>query len=210
MTGWVGRAMRCMAAGLLVSGIFVLGTVHLGWAEEPFRIDFEQGEELSQYEFLDCGALAAAVVPGGADGHGYCLRLHNSTPASSCGVRLKGPVALTKNFTLSFDYRTEIEPGFEGAYLGMIFYVDGEQWFWHSDAFSDTWRHAEVPLGRLAPWQGHTVRPGLVFSGIQLYGRVKDKSPDNGKTKARMKVYLDNLGIDASPRQSILTDHAAR
>jgi hypothetical protein len=88
----------------------------------------------------------------------------------------------------------------------MIFYVDGEQWFWHSDQFSAEWRHAEVPLGSLPPWQGHAVRPGLVFSGIQLYGRVKDKTPVKGETTARMTVYLDNIQIDVAQRESVLTD----
>ena len=175
-------------------------------AVEPLRIDFEQGEDLSHYTRLDWESIEVTVVPGGADARGHCLRIHNATPATSCGVRLQGPVTLTKNLLLSFDYRTEIEPDCEGAYLGMIFYVEGKQWFWHSDAFSAQWRHAEVSLGSLSPWQEHTVRPGLVFSGIRLYGRVKDKTPVRGETKARMTVYLDNIQIDVAPRQSILTD----
>ena len=126
--------------------------------------------------------------------------------ATFCGTRLKGPLELTKNLKLSFDYRTEIEQGFEGAYLGMIFYVEGEQWFWDSAEFSSEWQHAEVSLGGLAPWQGHCVQPGLVFSGIQLYGRVKENKSSQGKPKACMTVYLDNIRIDSSPRQSILTD----
>ncbi|MDD4267701.1 MAG: DUF4962 domain-containing protein [Pirellulaceae bacterium] len=169
-------------------------------------INFEQGAELADYERLDAGSLDAAVVPREAGAEGHCLRIHNPTPATSCGVRLGGPVKLVKNLVLSFDYRTEIEPGFEGAYLGMIFYVEGKQWFWESDAFSAEWRRAEVPLGSLRPWRGHAVRPGLVFSAIQLYGRVKDKTKAPGETKARMTVYLDNLQIAVSPRRSVLTD----
>ncbi|MHC4403797.1 MAG: DUF4962 domain-containing protein [Planctomycetota bacterium] len=198
--------LSILMAWLLVSGILGPEANHRVRAAEPLRVDFEQGEDLSHYECLNWAALEAAVVPSGADARGHCLRIHNPTPATSCGVRLKGPLTLTKNLLLSFDYRAEIEPGFDGAYLGMIFYVEGKQWFWHSDAFSAQWRHAEVPLGSLRPWQGHTVRPGLVFSGIQLYGRVKDKTPVKGETKARMTVYLDNIQIDVSPRQSILTD----
>lgn len=162
-------------------------------ATELLRIDFEQGDDLSRYERLDWGTLEAAVAPREAPGQGHCLCIHNSTSATSCGVRLEGPVTLTKNLLLSFDYRMEIEPGFEGAYLGMIFYVEGKQWFWHSDVFSAEWRHAEVSLGSLPPWQGHNVRSGLVFSGIQLYGRVKDKTPVKGETKARMTIYLGNI-----------------
>lgn len=175
-------------------------------AAEPLRIDFEQGKEISQYQRLDLASLEAAVVPGGTDAKGHCLRIHNTTPATQCGVRLKGPVTLTKNLVLSFDYRSEIEPGFTGAYLGMTFHVEGKQWFWHSSPFSDQWRHAEVPLGALPPWRGHTVRPGLVFSGIQLYGRVQDKTPVKGDTKARMTVYLDNIQLAVAQRQSVLTD----
>ncbi|NLF71764.1 MAG: DUF4962 domain-containing protein [Candidatus Anammoximicrobium sp.] len=174
-------------------------------AAELLRLDFECGPDLSQYERLDIKSLQAAIVPRGADGEGHCLRLQNPAPATQCGVRLTGPVTLTKNLVLSFDYRTEIESGFSGAYLGMIFYVAGQQWFWHSDAFSAEWRHAEVPLGGLGPWHGHTVQPGLVFSGIQLYGRVRDETPEKGGTKARLTVYLDNLQLAVAPRRSVLT-----
>ena len=206
MTRTHTKNLRSLLAWLLVSGILALGADCHVRAAEPLRIDFEQGQDLSTFERLDWGSLEAVVVPRGADGKGHCLRLHNSAPATTCGVRLEGPVTLTKNLKLSFDYRAEIEPDFEGAYLGMIFYVEGKQWFWHSDDFSAQWRHAEVPLGSLPPWQEHTVRPELVFSGIQLYGCVKDKTPIKGETKARMTVYLDNIRIDDSPRQSILTD----
>ncbi|NLS94931.1 MAG: DUF4962 domain-containing protein [Planctomycetaceae bacterium] len=200
------RTRGNLAASLLVSIILTPGAIPRAPAAELPRIDFEQGDDLSKYERLDWGRLEADVVPGGLDGKGHCLRLHNSTPATTCGVRLKGPVTLTKNLLLSFDYRTEIELGFEGAYLGMIFYVDGEQWFWHSDEFSAEWRHAEVSLGALPPWQEHTVRSGLVFSGIQVYGRVKDKTTTKGETNARMTVYLDNIQIDVAQRKSVLTD----
>ena len=206
MAGTQAMNSRGLTACFLVFAILSLGADHHVKAAEPIQVDFEQGENLSQYGRLDWGSLEAAVVPGGVDGEGHCLQLRTSAPATSCGARLKGPLTLTKNLKLSFDYRTEIEPDFEGAYLGMIFYVDGKQWFWHSDAFSAEWRHAEVSLGGLPPWQDHTVRPGLVFSGIQLYGRVKEKTPVRGETKARMTVYLDNIRIDHSPRQSILTD----
>ena len=200
------KNVLCFVAWLFVSAIVAIDGDHRACAAEPACIDFEQGDDLLQYERLDWGSLEAAVVPGGIDGKGHCLQLHNPTPATTCGLRLKGPVTLRQNLLLSFDYRAEIEPGIEGAYLGMIFYVDGEQWFWHSDQFSAEWRHAEVPLGSLPPWQGHAVRPGLVFSGIQLYGRVKDKTPVKGETTARMTVYLDNIQIDVAQRESVLTD----
>ncbi len=175
-------------------------------AAERLHIDFEQGAELEQYKRLDLKSPEATVVPRGGNAKGHCLRIHNATPATSCGVGLKGPVTLVKNLMLSFDYRTEIEPGFEGAYLGMIFNVEGEQWFWHSDAFTSDWRHAEVSLASLPAWREHTVQPGLIFSGIRLYGRVKDQTPVKGETKARMTVYLDNIQIAVSERQSVLTD----
>ena len=191
----------------------MLLTLLAGWlvglpssAAEPLQIDFEQGTDLKQYERLGLKSVEAAVVPREADAAGHCLRIHNTTPAGFCGVRLEGPMTLVKNLTLSFDYRTEIERGFEGAYLGMIFYVEGKQWFWHSDAFTADWLHVEVPLGALRPWHEHTVQPGLVFSGIQLYGRVKEQTPVKGETKARMTVYLDNIQVTVSERQSMLTD----
>ncbi len=125
MTAIHASSMGTPAAWLLASVVLTLGAVNHARAAEPIRIDFEQGEDLSHYDGLDWGSLEAAVVLRGPDMEGHCLRLHNSAPATSCGLRLKGPLTLTKNLLLSFDYRTEIEPDVEGAYLGMIFYVDG-------------------------------------------------------------------------------------
>ena len=131
---------------------------------DRLSIDFEQGAELADYERLDAGLLDAAVVPreAGVEGH-VPADSQPATPATSCGVRLEGPVTLVKNLVLSFDYRTEIEPGFEGV-PGDDLLCRGKQWFWQSDAFSAEWRRGSA-FGSLRPWRG--CRPaGLVFSAI--------------------------------------------
>ena len=175
-------------------------------AAERLLIDFEQGDSLATYKRLKGVTPDAVVVAGGPDGGGHCLKVENSAPSSSCGVQLTGPIPLVKNVVLSFDHRAEIESGFEGAYLGMIFYIDGKQHFWHSDEFSGQWRHASLHLGMLKPFHGNRVRPGIVFSGIRLYARVKDKTPAAGETKARITVHFDNICLETAPRQSALTD----
>ena len=128
-------------------------------AAEILRLDFEQGQNAAAYDGLDFGKMEAAVVAGGPDGTGHCLRIHTPTPATSCPLKLTGHIEVRKNLLLSFDYRAEIEEGFEGTYLGMSFFVAGEQWFWTSDEFSGEWRHAEVEIGRLKSSDGRQMRP---------------------------------------------------
>ncbi|MHB8897927.1 MAG: DUF4962 domain-containing protein [Thermoguttaceae bacterium] len=206
MTTLAIRIIRLLAACLLVATSGWSGNALATAAELPL-VDFEQGPELAHYgQRLAWRSLDASVVPAGADREGHCLRLRNTEPSTSCALDIRGPLALARNLTLSFDYRVEIEPGHEGAYLGMSFFVDGRQWFWQSDEFSDQWRRVEVHLGSLPAWQDHAVRPGLVFSSIQLYGRVKDKTPVRGETLARMTVYFDNIVIDVSAPRSVLVD----
>ena len=157
--------------------------------------DFERGPDLSQYKGLDPGRIEAEIVEGGADGTGHCLKLHNTTPATSCAMRLVGPIEVQKNLILAFDYRVEIEEGFEGAYLGMSWFVDGEQWFWTSDAFSNQWRHAQIQIPKLRSSGDKAIRPGLVFSHVQIYGRVKETTKVRTATKARMTVWFDNIRL---------------
>jgi hypothetical protein len=109
-----------------------------------------------------------------------------------------------KNLILSFHHRAEIDEGYEGAYLGMTFYVGGKQWFWTSDKFSTRWRHAQVQIGRLRSSTGHVMRLGLVLSGVQLYGRVKEKTKVRGETRARMTVWFDNVRLyTGHPKRSL-------
>ena len=164
-------------------------------AAEIFMIDFEQGDDVSIYEGLDYGNVEAEIVEGGPDGTGRCLRLHNPAPATSCPLRVRRPIEVEKNLILSFDYRAEIEAGFEGAYLGMSWFVDGKQWFWTSDEFSGQWRHAQVQIPKLRSSSGKVIEPGLVFSSVQLYGRVKETTEVRTATKARITVWFDNIRL---------------
>ncbi|NQT17766.1 MAG: DUF4962 domain-containing protein, partial [Planctomycetes bacterium] len=175
-------------------------------AADVFLFDFEDDVSLSEYatEGLDVGGVEAAIVEGGPDGQGRSLRLHNSTPATSCTLRLRRPIEVEKNLILSFDYRAEIEAGCEGDYLGMSWFVDGEQWFWTSDAFSNQWRHAQVEIPKLRSSNGKLMRPGLVFSHVQLYGRVKEVTDVRTATKARITVWFDNVRLYTGyPRRTL-------
>lgn len=189
-----------------LAGLLGLLLGHSAWAADRFRVDFENGTELSRYEGLDFDKRQAQIVAGGPDGQGHCLRLQTLKPEAFCNLYLQGPIPVEKNLTLSFDYRAEIEQPYEGAYLGMGFFVDGKQWFWHSDEFSGQWRHAEVAIGRLCGKEGHEMKPGLVLSKVQLYGRVKEQTAVKGQTKARITVWFDNLRLSTDPPQSTLTD----
>ena len=186
--------MRSMPVLVCFSAL-LLGVTDPAPAAERLRIDFEDGKGPGECQRLDLRKMDAVIVPPGADGRGHCLRLHNADPAPSCSLTLKGPIPMEKNLVLSLDHREEIEPGFEGAYLGIGFYVDGKQWFWSSDEFSGSWRHADIPLATLRSSSGHTLRLGTVFSGIQIYGRVKEKTKVKTATKARLTVWLDNLRL---------------
>ena len=165
-------------------------------ARDVLVIDFEQGSDVAKHERLELRGVDAAIVAGGPDGKGHCLRIHNPQPSTACALRLKGPIEVRKNLILSFWHRAEIEKGFEGAYLGMTFYVNGEQWFWASDKFSREWRLAQVQIGTLRDHgQKRKMRLGLVLSGIQLYGRVRETTKVRTATKARMTVSFDNIRL---------------
>jgi hypothetical protein len=199
------QAMR--ACRLLVfSALAVLAARGQVRAKELFLIDFEQGADLTAYEGLDVGSVQAEIVRGGPDGNGHCLRLHNPTPATSCPLCLRQPIEVQKNLILSFDYRVDIEPGYKGAYLGMSWFVEGEQWFWTSDEFSSQWRHSEVQIPKLKSSSGKEIRPGLLFSYVQLYGRVKEVTNVRTATKARMTVWFDNIRLHTGLPKSTLTD----
>jgi hypothetical protein len=164
-------------------------------AADLLTLDFEQGPDLARYDRLDLSRAEAAIVEGGRDGTGHCLRLETPKPDGFCAMDLKGPVGVQKNLILAFDHREEIEAGFEGAYLGMSWYVGDKQAFWSSDQFSGEWRRAQVEIGKLTGSWGFEVKPGLTFSRVQLYGRVKEKTEKKGETKARMTVWFDNLRL---------------
>jgi hypothetical protein len=176
------------------------------WAATPFSADFEQGPETATYQGLDFDKRRAEIVSGGPASKGHCLRLESLKPETACGLMIKRPITVEKNLVLSLDYRTEIEKPYQGAYLGIAFYVDGQQWFWTSDEFSNQWRHAEVAIGKLRGKEGREMKPGLVLSGVQLYGRVKEQTDVRGQTKAQITVWFDNLRIETKEAQGTLTD----
>lgn len=198
-TGFTMRVRFSLLAILLVPAL-------AGRGADPLLIDFERGLAPNSYEGLDVGKMEAAIVAGGADGRGNCLQLRTREPATSCPLLIRGPVTVEKNLTLSFDHREEIEAGQEGAYLGMGFFVGDEQWFWISDEFSSKWRHVELPIASLPSSTGKTMRAGLVFSRIQLYGRVKEKTAVKTQTKAKISVWFDNMALRVAPRGGRLTD----
>lgn len=167
-----------------------------------FLADFEAGD-LRSYPGLDTSRAEASIV---AAREGSCLRLRTIAPASSCACDLRRDTIVEKNLVLSLDHREEIEAGHEGAYLGISFYVGGEQWFWASDDFSAEWRHLELPFAKLGSSPGKKLAPGIAISRIQIYGRVKEKTPIKGETKARMTVWLDNIRLDVAEPKSRLTD----
>ncbi len=165
------------------------------FAADLWRVDFEKGADLKAYAAHLRFYPGSRVVPGGPAGKGHCLAVESAKPVQSVGVRVKGPIRVRRNLVLSFWHREEVEPGFQGAYLGMIFYVNGKQWFWSFDKFSTQWRQAHIRFSRLAPWRGHEVRAGLEFSGVQLYARVKDKPGKSRKTFARIRVWFDDIRL---------------
>lgn len=210
LTGSDLRGGRCAARRRLLA--LLLSWTLSGWtalAAGPaerilYSADFELGPALASYPGLRSAKTEAAVVAG-EEGQGHCLRLRTPGPEGFCSLDLAQPVTMEKNLVLAFDHREEIEPGYEGAYLGIAFFVDGQEWFWTSDAFSPAWRRCEVPLARLRSSTGKSMRPGLVFNRIQLYGRVKEQTPVKGRTKARLSVWFDNISLQVTAPASRLT-----
>lgn len=157
---------------------------------ELWRFDFEDGV-LAAGQGLDWGDAPATIVPRG---EGKCLQIAPGKPSVFATLFLTRPVTIEKNLILSFDHRSEIPAGFEGAYLGMTFMVGGKQAFWHSDIFSTEWRSVDVALGELKPTFGVDMVPGLVIDRIQLYARSKD-TKEKGDNPCLLKVWFDNIRL---------------
>ena len=181
------RLLRALSLVALLTGVPAP-------AADLLHLDFHEGGDPAALAPLVFKGVQARIVAGGPEGRGHCLEIANPQPASECPLTLKGPIEIRKNLVLAFDYKNEVEAGFDGAYLGMTFLVDGKQWFWTSDEFFRAWRHAEISLPRLTGRDEHAMRPGLVLSGIQLYGRVKDTTRGQ-RSKARMRLWLANLRL---------------
>ncbi len=168
--------------------------------------DFDDSGAVESYAPWKLRGDNPAIVPGGPSGKGHCLKAVTAAPASYCSIRIEGPIVFEKNLVLSFDYRTEVETDFEGAYLGIIFHVDGRQWCFRSEEFCNEWRRAQIELGRLHEPPARVLRPGMEFSSIRIYARVKEKTAKRGETKAGMTLWLDNLRLAVAEPESRLSD----
>ena len=194
------RLPLCLLSALCTG--FVLGPQ--APAAQILTIDFEQGADLSKYPRLGLDKTDAKVVERGPDGKGHCLRIRNPRPATGCALILRGPIDVKKNLILSFHHREEIEEGYEGAYLGMSWFVGKKQGFWCSDKFTGEWRLAQVQIGKLKGSWGIDMKRGLVLSRVHLYGRVKEKTKVRTATKARITVWFDNIQLyTGHPKRSL-------
>ena len=169
---------------------------------------FEKGTEPLERAGLDLRKVRASIDEAGGDRRGSCLLMATPEPAGFCSLQLTQPIVVEKNLILSFEHREEIEAGYDGAYLGIGFTVGNEECLWTSDEFSSSWRHCEVAIGALKPRPGKELKLGMTISRIQIYGRVKEKTAVKGATKARMKVWIDDLTVKIGERTSQMTDRS--
>lgn len=184
------RRTLTVLCGLLLAG--------MAWSQ-TLNYDFAAGTDLKAYPQLKTSRVKAEIVAEGKPGQGACLRFSNLKPDKYCPVDLKDLGTLGPNLVLSFDHRETIEAGKEAAYLGIILTCEGKE-YWGSDAFSDQWRHCEIPLARLSPTTGGTLALGQALQNIQLYGRAK------GDTLATMTVWLDNVRLETKEQGGQLSD----
>ena len=112
-------------SAIVLALVVAVGVQRPAPAGDLLSLNFEQGTDPAKIERLRLGTMEATIVPRGPDGKGHCLQIANRKPSTSRGLRIQGPITFQKNLVLAFDHREEIEEGHEGAYLGMIFYVDG-------------------------------------------------------------------------------------
>ncbi|MEA3401712.1 MAG: DUF4962 domain-containing protein [Armatimonadota bacterium] len=185
----------------MMSAMLALALTAAQPADAPvFHYDFEQSEDFADYEGLSTGNATPAIVTPGADGQGHCVRLTSLRRGKYCTLTLAGPMPVVKNLVLSFDYRTEIEEGVQGQYLGILFfYEDGKQFGRFDHHFSPEWRHAEVPIGSLRSPNEGVLEIGREFARLNLYGRA----PEDG---GLMTVWLDNIRLGVKPMLNVIRD----
>jgi hypothetical protein len=160
-------------------------------AERP--IDFDQGRSPADYPQIDCSRHEAAIV---ARDKGHALHLATRQADTACTAVLRGPIRLERNLVLELDYRTEVEAGYEGAYLGVAVEAHGKQIGWTSAPFDTRWHHAVLPIAAvLAKAKSGRATPGMELSGIRIYPRVKEKTTVKNQTKARLQLWLDNVRL---------------
>ncbi len=202
--GW-RRTVHGAAIGV---SALLLAVARLQGQDEVFRADFEDGRLPGANPALAyADGIAAELVPG-KDGQGQALCLSTTVPSGYCTLYLTQAFPVARNLVLEFDHREEIEAGFEGAYLGITFSGEGgKQVLWTSDTFSPEWRHVRIVIPQLPATYGVPMRPGLLISRVQLYGRVKDTTEVKGATRCGLRVWFDNLRLHA-PADIDLSDLA--
>ena len=169
-------------------------------AQQTFSYDFEQSSDFADYEYLSTGDATPEIVAPGAGDEGHCVRLTSPQRGKYCSLSITRPMPLVKNLVLSFDYRTQIEEGVKGNYLGILFfYADNTQFGRFDQPFSTEWRHAEVPIGSLRSPNDGVLEVGREFTRLNLYGRA----PDEG---ALMTVWLDNIRLEVKSAAGTISD----
>ncbi len=187
-----------MIARIFLTALLVSASAYA--ADGTFVYDFEQSAEPADYDGLSPSNAEAAIVAPGSDGTGHCLKLTSVERERYCTLSIRRPMPVVKNLVLSFDYRTEIEEGVKGRYLGILFFdAEGFQFGRWDHPFSDEWRHAEVPFATLASSNEGVLEVGGELVRLNLYGRA----PDEG---AMMTVWLDNIRLEVRPVLSIVSD----
>ncbi len=154
-------------------------------AQDIFVYDFEQSEDFADYEGLSLSNATAEIVTPGAGGEGHCVRVPSVERRGSCALVVSRPMPVVKNLVLSFDYRTEIEEGIDGRYLGILFFdADGKQFGRWDQPFSDEWRHAQVPFATLSSPNEGVLAVGGELVRLNLYGRAPDEGRAGGRRRA--------------------------
>ena len=185
----------------IVVALIVLAATAAG-AQDTFFYDFEQSEDFAAYEGLSTSNATAEIVAPGAGAEGHCVQLTSIERGPYCQFSINRPMSVVKNLVLSFDYRTQIEEGIDGRYLGILFFdAENKQYGRWDHRFSDEWRHAEVPFASLSSPNEGVLAVGLELTRLNLYGRA----PDEG---AMMAVWLDNIRLGVNPNLNVVSDRA--
>ncbi len=164
---------------------------------QVFAYDFEQSDDPATYDDLDVSKVESEIVDGPT---GQCLQARNPAPGRYAVVSVRRPFALEKNLILSFDYRAECSDPKDAGYVACLFFEPDDTQYFGSDSFTDGWRHAEFALADLHSPNDGTLELGAQLSHVNLYARAK------GEAEPRMTLWLDNIRLEARPREGRMTD----